>query len=464
MFSTGYLALWAAGQSVVAQREIAARSIAGSFGAAIGAVLDPALPLGDPVNLARWRGAVQALAGKGELSIDVLGTDRRVILSRPPRAAGDQDPPALAAVLSGVGPWLHYRPQRDGRGTELLAYAPIVGGGRVLGVVRVGQPAPDPLATVFASSGRVLLGLAFADALLVVGLGFFVLTRLVVRPLQAMESATARVSAGDWDHRIETTGPREVSALASALNQMTASLSSQREQLIRTEKLASVGQLAAGIAHEIGNPLAAVLGYVDILRSDAAEGARPVLTAVETRDSLDRVKAETQRIHRIIQDLLAYSRPTTESPQPTAPAKIVRSAEALLRPQARFRAIKLVTTPVDEEWPAVLASPGRLTQVFVNLLINASDAMAGEGTVTVVCSRVDGQVQIEFRDEGPGIPAELARKIFDPFFTTKEPGQGTGLGLSISQSIIEAFHGTLVVAPPDPERKGAAFVITLPAA
>jgi two-component system, NtrC family, sensor kinase len=288
----------------------------------------------------------------------------------------------------------------------------------------------------------------------------------VVRPLQAMESATARVTAGDWDQNIETTGPREVAALARSLNQMTASLASQREQLIRTEKLASVGQLAAGVAHEIGNPLAAVLGYVDILRSDLGETAGPpLLNAGERRDTLDRVKAETQRIHRIIQDLLAYSRPTVEEPQPTAPGKILRSSEALLRPQARFRALTVTALPDEAAWPAVLASPGRLTQVFVNLLINASDAMSasGKGTVTVTCRRVGPDVRLEFHDEGPGISPEVERKIFDPFFTTKDPGQGTGLGLSISQSIIEAFHGTLTLAPAEPG-KGATFVITLPAA
>ena len=464
MLSTGYLALWAAGQSVVGQRETAARSIAAGLGAAVAAMVDPMRPLGDDVNRGRLRAVLAALEGRGELTaVDVLGPDRKVILARPPRLAGDVDPPTLAVVLSGVGPWLTYRPDRSGRGTELCAYAPVVAAGRVLGVVRIVQPAPDPLATVLSRSGSVLLGLAFADALLVVGLGFFVLTRLVVRPLQAMQLATARVSAGDWDHRVQTEGPREVVALASALNQMTASLASQREQLIRTEKLASVGQLAAGVAHEIGNPLAAVLGYVDILRGDAAPGAVPVLTPEETRDTLGRVKAETQRIHRIIQDLLAYSRPTTPVPEPTAPGKILRSAEALLRPQARFRGVRIAAVPDDAGWPDGLASPGRLSQVFVNLLLNASDAMAGTGTVTVRCQPDGDDVRLEFHDQGTGIPPDLERKIFDPFFTTKDPGQGTGLGLSISQSIIEAFHGTLTLKPADGS-SGATFVLVLPAA
>jgi two-component system, NtrC family, sensor kinase len=225
------------------------------------------------------------------------------------------------------------------------------------------------------------------------------------------------------------------------------------------------------VAHEIGNPLAAVLGYAEILRSDAAAQAGaggPLLSADERRDALDRVKAETQRIHRIIQDLLDYSRPTREEAQATEPLAVLRSAEALLRPQARFRAIKLVSEPPLGSWPLVLVSPGRLRQVFVNLLLNAADAMAGQGTVAVRATVTAGPqehalVRLLLRDEGPGVSPELERKIFDPFFTTKSPGQGTGLGLSISRSIIESYHGTLELAPTPPGEKGAAFLITLPA-
>src|SRR5207247_2838205 len=129
----------------------------------------------------------------------------------------------------------------------------------------------------------------------------FVLTQLVVRPLHAVERAATRVAAGDLGQRVSTEGPREIAALATAFNQMTVSVATQREQLIRTEKLASVGQLAAGVAHEIGNPLAAILGFVDILRSSTDQPMAPA----DHRDLLDRVKSETQRINRIIEDLLA---------------------------------------------------------------------------------------------------------------------------------------------------------------
>jgi two-component system NtrC family sensor kinase len=309
---------------------------------------------------------------------------------------------------------------------------------------------------VLRRTGWVLLTLSIADALLVLGLGYLVLTRRVVRPLQTVQRATTLVAAGDWDQAIEPTGSREVSALAAAFNQMTASLTSQREQLIRTEKLASVGQLAAGVAHEIGNPLAAILGFVDILRASADQP----LSGPEQRDMLDRVKAETQRIHRTIEDLLAYSRPSREEAQPTDAVKILRASQGLLEPQKRFRLVRVVTE-APESWPRVVVSPGRLQQVFVNLLLNAADSMDGEGTVTASCTVADRRVHIAFTDTGPGVPSELRRKIFDPFFTTKPPGQGTGLGLAISRSILESFGGGLDLASNG--GPGATFVVTLPA-
>jgi signal transduction histidine kinase len=462
MLSTGYLALWAAGESVVSQREATARAVSGGVGAAIAAVVDVARPLDSPENRARLSAALRPVEREGDVaSVAVLGADRRVVLARLAPAMDDADLPLVTSVLAGVGPVLNYRVRAGDGATELVAYAPISAAGRVLGAVRVALEAPQPLATVLCRSGWLLVALALGDALLVVALGFFVLTRLVVRPLRTMHAATARVSAGDWEQRIAPSGPLEVAALADAFNQMTASLLSQREQLIRTEKLASVGQLAAGVAHEIGNPLAAVLGYVDILRGDAAGGAGE-LAPSDRLDALDRVKAETQRIHRIIQDLLAYSRPTKEEAQPCDPLATLRSAEGLLRPQARFRGVTVAVEGDEAPWPSVLISPGRLTQVFVNLLLNAADAMAGKGSVKVSCAAAGGQVRLTFSDAGPGVPAELRRKIFDPFFTTKPPGQGTGLGLPISRAIVESYRGTLELGVGVPGG-GATFVVTLPA-
>ncbi len=375
----------------------------------------------------------------------MLSAGRGVVASWPPRAARDVDPPIANSVVAGIPPVIQYRDSPSGGATQLLAYAGIEARGRIVGAARVVLDAPAPVQVVLRRSGWLLLGLVCGDALLVLALGYFVLTQMVVRPLRKMERATAQVGVGDWDQHIDLPGPSELSALARAFNQMTSSLAAQREQLIRSEKLASVGQLAAGVAHEIGNPLAAILGYVDILRADAAgTGALP---EAERRDALDRVKAETQRINRIIRDLLEYSRPSHEEPSLIDPLAVVRSAQALLAPQARLREVRMTVTPEAGPWPAVMVSQGRMTQVLVNLLLNAADAMSGKGQVAITCESAAGRVRIAVSDEGPGIGRELRRKVFDPFFTTKPPGQGTGLGLSISRAIVETYGGTLELDP-----------------
>jgi two-component system NtrC family sensor kinase len=458
VLSTGYLTLWASGTSLRVQRESTALALARAAAAGAAAAIEPHGTMTAPESRVRLHLVSGELTQKGEVGqVVFFGPEGQPVMSDPPRLPADRDSPVLLAVLGGVSPVLQYRASLDGSGTELLAYAPVSNRNRVVGAVRIGLSAPPPTTVVLRRSGAVLLALAAANALLVLGLGYMVLTQLVVRPLQTVERATARVAAGDWEQAVAPSGPREVMALAAAFNQMTASLVSQREQLIRTEKLASVGQLAAGVAHEIGNPLAAILGFVDILRSDdpAAAGA---LSGADRRDMLDRVKAETQRIHRTIQDLLAYSRPGGEDAQPTDPHKVFLAAQGLLEPQKRFRGVQVVAA--GQSWPRVLVSPGRLQQVFVNLLLNAADAMDGAGTVEVACTAERGTIRVTITDTGPGVPAELRRKIFDPFFTTKPPGQGTGLGLAISRSIVESYGGQLDLGS---SPAGARFVVTLPA-
>jgi two-component system, NtrC family, sensor kinase len=460
ILSTGFLALWAAGNTLRVHRETEALTLASAAARMASSVVGQA-DIMSPETREQLRAALLSLSERsGGIGFSVRSAGRGMVVSWPPRVNGDIDPPIANSVLAGIQPALHYRNSPDDGATQLLAYAGIEAKGRIIGVARVALDAPAPVRVVLKRSGWLLLGLVCGDALLVLALGYFVLTQMVVQPLRKMERATAQVGVGDWDQHIELAGPPELSALARAFNQMTSSLAAQREQLIRSEKLASVGQLAAGVAHEIGNPLAAILGYVDILRADGAgSGALP---EAERRDALDRVKAETQRITRIIRDLLEYSRPSHEEPSLIDPLVVVRSAQALLTPQARLREVPITVAPEAGPWPTVLASQGRMTQVLVNLLLNAADAMDGKGQVSVTCETAAGRVRIAVSDQGPGIERELRRKVFDPFFTTKPPGQGTGLGLSISRAIVETYGGTLEL---DPEAKGGAkFVIDLPAA
>jgi signal transduction histidine kinase len=462
ILTTGYIALWASGDSLRMQRESMSATLAAAVARSVTAewILHPVTAL--PERRANLRALLRSLAETTDaLGLSVIGLDRVEIASWPQRRDRDGDAAVISTALAGGPSVINYRPSPQGRDEELLAYAPIEFGGRVVGALRVAMAASEPTKSVLRRSGLLLLLLALADALLVLGLGLFVLTQLVVKPLGHLRRATALMTAGDWEPRIAEEGPKEFAALASAFNQMTVSLSAQREQIIRSEKLASVGQLAAGVAHEIGNPLATILGYVDILRSDLA--GKGDLAVAERQDALDRVKAETQRIHRIIRELLEFSRPSKEDPVPTDPLRVVQSAQALCAPQSRFREVGVVTTPSGESWPLVMVAPSRLVQVFVNLMLNAADAMAGKGTIVVTCQRDGRRVILTVTDEGPGVPKENRRKIFDPFFTTKPVGQGTGLGLSVCRSIIESFGGTLEVVP-SVAGEGAKFAIVVPGA
>ncbi len=460
--STGYLGLWVGGAALSDQRATMAVVLATAAAASASAVVEPQQPISNATSRTRLVAVARDLTEHTEArQVTFFQLDRTVVLAQPSRHPDDRDPPLLGAVLSGAPPVYQYRPRLDDGETEIIAYAPISLQSRVLGAVRVSLSVQAPPTMVLRRSGWLLVSLALADALLVLGLGYLVLTQVVVQPLQAVERATARVTAGDWDHAVKPSGPREVAALADSFNTMMTSLASQREQLIRSEKLASVGHLAAGIAHEIGNPLAAILGFVDILRADAAGGA-PAMAPSERRDLLDRVKAETQRIHRTISDLLEYSRPSREEAQAIDPMKILKASQGLLEPQKRFRSVRVVYDEQPDQAPQVLVSPGRLQQVFVNLLLNAADAMDGQGTVTVSCVRADRLVRVTFTDSGPGVGTDMRRRIFDPFFTTKPPGQGTGLGLAISRSIVESYGGTLDIEAGG--GSGATFVVTLPVA
>jgi signal transduction histidine kinase len=188
------------------------------------------------------------------------------------------------------------------------------------------------------------------------------------------------------------------------------------------------------VAHEIGNPLTAVLGYVELLLADTTDEL--------SRDSLERIKSETARIHRIVHDLLEYARPVADVTEPVDLGAVVRTAIDLCRPQPRFRDVA-IEAEVDGR-PPVAASSRRLLQVLLNLLLNAADAIGGEGTITVAATALeDGRVALEVTDSGPGVPDDDRTRIFDPFFTTKEPGRGSGMGLAVCRSIVQAFAGEI---------------------
>jgi hypothetical protein len=328
--------------------------------------------------------------------------------------------------------------------------------------------------------------LVVADLLILITFGRYLLTRFVLGPLDALVAATEAVAAGELDRRAPEAATEELDRLAASVNRMTDRVLDARGALVRAEKLASVGRLAAGIAHEVGNPLSAIANYVEVLRRRGVDGE---VVAAITR--------ETGRIDAIVRSLLDYARLRESRREPVALEEIARDATQLLEAQGLLRRVT-VTLEADRETPPILGDRTALEQVVVNLLLNAVDA-AGEGgrvgvsVVPGLLGDADGPARrsdptratperrerrsgrhlpgvpdgtrvarLIVGDSGPGVAAELVGRIFDPFFTTKEPGRGTGLGLAIVQRLIEDHGGRVDVARA--REGGAAFVVTLPPA
>lgn len=323
-----------------------------------------------------------------------------------------------------------------------------------------------------------LLGLYMglvALALLVAS--YFALTRVVVTPLDALSRAAERVAGGARHLEIPKGGPRELVELGDSVKSMTERLLRDEEALrakiaeveratrelrdaqdrvVRSERLASVGKLAAGLAHEVGNPISAILGLQDLLLGGE-------LSAAEQRDFLERMRRETERINKILRDLLDFARPSATL-APGGPGNVeaaVSDTVALLAPQRTVRSLHL-QADVPGGLPPVTLSREHLVQVLLNLLLNAAEACAEGGHIRVTAARHGGGVQVAVEDDGPGVPPEVQGRLFEPFVTTKEVGKGTGLGLAVCRGIVEAGGGSITL---DVEhRPGARFVIEIPEA
>ncbi len=225
-------------------------------------------------------------------------------------------------------------------------------------------------------------------------------------------------------------------------------------QLVSSEKMASLGKLAAGIAHEINNPLGGILIYASLMMEDLPEDD-------PKRQDLARIVQEAGRCKEIVKSLLEFARQTEPKKEPTDINRAINDGLFFLVNQALFHNIRIVKN-LDPFLPFVRGNAGQLKQVFMNIIVNAAEAMHGNGTLTITTSASpDGKtVAIEFTDTGEGIPEENLSKIFDPFFTTKDVGKGTGLGLATSYGIIQDHGGTITVK--SKVGLGTSFIIELP--
>ncbi len=242
----------------------------------------------------------------------------------------------------------------------------------------------------------------------------------------------------------------ELQATVRSLERANAELKRAQQEIIRAEKLASVGRLSAGIAHEIGNPIAIVMGYLDLLKMED-------ITEDERKESVERTEAEIGRIHKIIRQLLDFSRSSDGDAHPVAVHEIIEDLLEFLKIRPMMAEIEFILR-LNAEDDKVYGDPGQLRQVFLNLILNAADAISSaavpEGWIEIRSEEItEGEgagkkggnpiLEIVFSDNGAGIDAEHVGDIFDPFYTTKAPGKGTGLGLSTSFAIIEKMKGKL---------------------
>lgn len=279
------------------------------------------------------------------------------------------------------------------------------------------------------------------------------IARFVTRPIAELVEANRRLAQGDMTVRVQPYGNGELAVLGRSFNSMVETLHQTQQELLHKEKLASMGQLAAGVAHEINNPLGTILLFADVMYKEAPEDDH-------RRDDLKMIINETTRCKNIVADLLNFARQQEVLAQETDVHALLEQVAEGVRHQPVFERVEIVRQ-FSPDLPTIQADPAQLQQVFVNLLNNAAEAMEGGGTITLATRPVNGQwVEIKVSDTGRGISEENLGKLFAPFFTTKALGKGTGLGLSIVYGIIKMHRGQIAVQ--SQVGQGTTFTVTLP--
>jgi signal transduction histidine kinase len=345
--------------------------------------------------------------------------------------------------------------------SDVRISAPLSLEGRLLGAITV-SGSLLPLYETLRSTQTVILFYILMDTVILVLVGYILLSRIVVKPIDKLLAMTGAYKDGFMVPALPESSKNEIGDLTRSLSHMLRRLDENKRELqshisslekanrdlrqaqdeiIRSEKLASVGRLAAGIAHEIGNPIGIILGYLDLLNSGD-------IMETDKKDFLNRIESEIIRINRIIRQLLDFSRPSSGEPEETRIHALVKMTLAMLEPQPMMEGIR-TTLELKSEKDTVLADPNQLQQVFLNIIMNAADALnesKGKGSLkqlTIRSERIQGRIELRFSDNGPGISEKELLRIFDPFYTTKEPGKGTGLGLSVCYRIVEGLKGKI---------------------
>ena len=403
---------------------------------------------------------------------------------------------------------------------KMIIYSPLWHRGKIVGGVQMEVPIWDMMMNLLEWKKVILITIVL-DAIVLIVFGSFLLSRVLVKPIKDLVRLTQKISEGDFSQKIEETSKNEIGQLIGSFNRMierlkenqeslenyleslestNKKLKQAQEELIRTEKLASIGRFAAGVAHEVGNPLGAILGYTSILQKEGMDRE-------ESKDYLKRIEKEIERINRIVRELLDFARPSKFEIKEVEVNQVIESTLSLLSYQKNFKNIES-RLDLQSGLPKIKGDESQLSQVFMNIILNAIDAMPDSGTLTIQTathivenvdvdrlqgiyprrrrsdptqsdyshmrktdpltalfkkfSERDQLVKISISDTGVGIRKEDLENIFDPFFTTKSPDKGTGLGLSISLRIVESLGGELRVM--SEVGKGTTFEVYFPAA
>jgi two-component system NtrC family sensor kinase len=360
----------------------------------------------------------------------------------------------------------------------ISAYEPITNlAGERIGILFVGL-LQRPYTAVRDRVTLAFVAIALFCFAMIVAVTYF-LTRSLVRPLEDVVAVSKQIAAGDLSHRVHVTDQSELGLLSSSFNAMLdrihdmnteleqwakileQKVAERTEQLVKTQaamdrqqRLASLGQLAAGVAHEINNPLGGILTFATLAQEEVPKDS-------PLRGDIEEIVRQADRCRKIVQELLEFSRQREAHMAPRSINDVVTRTLGLLEKQASFHDIEIVRK-IDPDAPVTIMDESQMQQVFMNIVLNAADSMNERGTLTVETGhdREHQEVFVRISDTGCGIPAEIREAIFDPFFTTKEPGKGTGLGLAVACRIVQAHGGHLEV---DSEvGRGSTFRIVLP--
>jgi len=323
--------------------------------------------------------------------------------------------------------------------------------GQVVGILYVGARESSFLGLVHNFNKRVVV--IALICILLAGIIAVPIARLITHPIDQLVKANRRLADGDMTVRVEAPGEGELAMLSRSFNTMVETLYRTQQELLHKENLASVGQLAAGVAHEINNPLGTILLFAEVMNKElAADDPR--------REDFKMIINETIRCRKIVADLLNFARQQEVLAQACDIHDLLEQVIEGVSRQERFKQVQCIRR-FSTQLPSIEADQAQLMQVFVNLFDNAADAMPAGGTITISTRLIDNQrLEVKVSDTGCGISEENLGKLFTPFFTTKPVGKGTGLGLSIVYGIIKMHRGQITVN--SQSGQGTTFTVILP--